>query len=90
MCLLAFAFSFVSSGCAVLYLLVRQVNDGQDWAELWLPGMVGGTVTEAWSRPDPVAAPGTSPAPAGDRTGATGGSGGGATDSFPKDPGPRT
>jgi len=39
----AFVTSFWFSGGTVLYLLVRQVCDGQDVGELWMPGMVGGT-----------------------------------------------
>jgi hypothetical protein len=42
--LLLFAFaggivlSFFHTGSAVLYLLLRQANDGQDPADLWQPG----------------------------------------------------
>lgn len=34
----SFALSFFHAGSAVLYLLLRQVNDGQDPADLWQPG----------------------------------------------------
>ncbi len=27
--------------------LIRQVADGQDWGELWMPGMIEGTMAQA-------------------------------------------
>lgn len=39
----AFAFSGVISTSTVVYLLMRRLVDGQDEAELWMPGMVEGT-----------------------------------------------
>lgn len=43
----AFAVSYFFSASTVLYLLVRQIHDGQDWAELWMPGMIEGTMAQA-------------------------------------------
>lgn len=37
--------SFAFSGMTVLYLLLRRVSDGQDVGDLWMPGMVAGTLT---------------------------------------------
>jgi len=37
--------SFTFSGMTVLYLLLRRVCDGQDVGDLWMPGMVAGTLT---------------------------------------------
>ena len=39
----SFVVSFWFSGGTVLYLLVRQVCDGQDTGELWTPGLIAGT-----------------------------------------------
>ena len=39
--------SFLSCCVSVstaLYLGMRRVCDGQDWAELWMPGMIAGTM----------------------------------------------
>lgn len=47
----AFVLSFVFSGSTVLYLLMRQLNDGQDPSEIWMPGMVGGTMAKATAVP---------------------------------------
>lgn len=41
----AYAVSLYAGGSTVLYLLLRQVNDGQDPAELWMPGSVPGAAT---------------------------------------------
>jgi hypothetical protein len=35
--------SFWFSSGTVLYLLMRQVCDGQDTGELWTPGLIAGT-----------------------------------------------
>lgn len=43
----AFAVSYIFSASTILYLLLRQVHDGQDWSELWMPGMIEGTMAEA-------------------------------------------
>jgi len=43
----AFALSYFWSGGTILYLLMRQHCDGQDHAELWMPGMVEGTMARA-------------------------------------------
>jgi hypothetical protein len=53
----AFVLSFVFSGSTVLYLLMRQLNDGQDPSEIWMPGMIGGTMAQATPLhvPTPVA-----------------------------------
>ncbi len=45
----AFAVSFFFSASTILYLLLRQAHDGQDWAELWMPGMIEGTMAQAMS-----------------------------------------
>jgi hypothetical protein len=39
----SFVVSFWFSGGTVLYLLIRQVCDGQDTGELWTPGLIAGT-----------------------------------------------
>lgn len=41
----ALGMSMYFCGSTVVYLLMRQVCDGQDAGELWMPGMVGGTLT---------------------------------------------
>lgn len=41
----AFAASFYFSASTMVYLLMRRLNDGQDTGELWLPGMVEGTMS---------------------------------------------
>ncbi len=44
--------AFISCGisaCTALYLAMRRVCDGQDWAELWTPGMIAGTMAQALS-----------------------------------------
>lgn len=43
----SFALTLYFSASTVVYLLVRQVCDGQDWGELWMPGMVEGTMAQA-------------------------------------------
>lgn len=40
----AFAVSFVWSGSTILYLAMRKIVDGQDMHEIWMPGMVEGTM----------------------------------------------
>jgi hypothetical protein len=45
----AFGVSFFFSGSTVLYLVMRRACDGQDVAELWMPGMVEGTMARAMS-----------------------------------------
>jgi len=40
----AFVLSYGASASSVLYLLLRKLNDGQDPSEVWMPGMVGGTL----------------------------------------------
>ncbi len=40
----AFAVSYYFSASTALYLLLRRVNDEQDIREVWMPGMVGGTM----------------------------------------------
>jgi hypothetical protein len=49
----AFIVSFVWSGSTILYLAMRKVVDGQDMHEIWMPGMVAGTMAEA-STQEPV------------------------------------
>lgn len=43
----AYAFSVYASGSTILYLLLRQANDGQEPGELWMPGMIDGTMAQA-------------------------------------------
>lgn len=43
----AYAFSLYASGSTVLYLLLRQANDGQEPGELWMPGMIDGTMAQS-------------------------------------------
>lgn len=40
----AFLLSCGATGSTILYLLLRKLNDGQDFSEIWMPGMVGGTL----------------------------------------------
>lgn len=40
----AFVLSYGASASAVLYLVLRKLTDGQDTSEIWMPGMVGGTM----------------------------------------------
>ena len=35
------------SVCTAVYLGMRKVCDGQDWSELWVPGMIAGTMTQS-------------------------------------------
>lgn len=42
--------SFFSCGmsvCTAIYLGMRRICDGQDWAEIWVPGMIAGTMSQA-------------------------------------------
>ncbi len=40
----AFILSYGACASTILYLLMRKLNDGQDTSEVWMPGMVGGTL----------------------------------------------
>lgn len=40
----AVIFSFVCCGWTIAYLLIRQLHDGQDRSEIWMPGMIPGTL----------------------------------------------
>lgn len=42
----AVVFSFVCSGWTIAYLLIRQLHDGQDRSEIWMPGMIPGTLAQ--------------------------------------------
>jgi hypothetical protein len=63
---LAFIASFVWCGSTILYLAMRRVVDGQDVHEIWMPGMVEGTMAQGGrgraevgsAAPAPVAAKG--------------------------------
>lgn len=44
--LAAAGFSCFVAGSTILYLLMRQVTDGQDWAELWFPGATEAAAAE--------------------------------------------
>lgn len=52
----AYAISLYISGSTVLYLSLRHANDGQEPGELWMPGMIDGTMAL-----DPAAEPGPAP-----------------------------
>ena len=52
----SYVVSYWFSGGTALYLLMRQVCDGQDAGELWSPGMVAGT--HAPADPEDAQAPG--------------------------------
>jgi len=39
--------SYIYTASTLLYLMMRQINDGQDHAELWVPGMIAGTMAES-------------------------------------------
>jgi hypothetical protein len=41
-----FGISYLASACTVLYLLLRRSNDGQDIGEIWVPGLIEGTMAE--------------------------------------------
>lgn len=45
--LAGFGVSYYFCASTVLYLLMRRVCDDQDIREIWMPGMVGGTITSA-------------------------------------------
>ncbi len=47
--ILAVAMSVYTSVSTIVYLLIRQVCDGQDHRELWTPGTLGGTQASATS-----------------------------------------
>lgn len=53
---LAFVVSFFWSGSTVLYLAMRRVVDGQDMSEIWMPGIIPGTMAQA-TPPAPAATP---------------------------------
>lgn len=42
-----YAVSFYFSASTLVYLAVRRINDGQDMHDLWVPGLVEGTLAEA-------------------------------------------
>lgn len=46
---LAFAYTVCLSMAisTTIYLIVRRINDGQDVAEIWMPGMIEGTMAES-------------------------------------------
>lgn len=41
----AFAISYFFCSSTVLYMIMRRVCDGQDMGEVWMPGMIEGTMT---------------------------------------------
>jgi len=43
-----YAVSVYFTGSTVLYLLMRRVVDGQDESEIWMPGLIEGTLAEAF------------------------------------------
>lgn len=43
----AYLFSYILCAGTMLYLALRRINDGQDMREVWVPGMVEGTMAEA-------------------------------------------
>ncbi len=48
----AFVVSYGASASTVLYLIMRKLNDGQDVSEIWMPGMVGGTLSPDVAAPE--------------------------------------
>jgi hypothetical protein len=40
----AFVLSYGVSASTIQYLLLRKLNDGQDVSEIWMPGLIGGTL----------------------------------------------
>ncbi len=61
----AVAISFSYCASTVLYLALRRVNDGQDMSELWMPGMVEGTMAQSQRGGAGVPAPSPSRRPQG-------------------------
>lgn len=47
---IAFGVSYYFAGSTVLYLLMRQLNDGQSCEDLWVPGRIEGTTAAEASR----------------------------------------
>jgi hypothetical protein len=43
----AFAVSYTFCGSTLLYLALRRISDGQDMSEIWVPGLVEGTMAES-------------------------------------------
>ena len=43
----SYALSYLHAASTIVYLILRQVADGQDVNELWMPGLVEGTMVEA-------------------------------------------
>ena len=43
----SFALSFYFSASTILYILLRRLNDGQEPVEIWMPGLVPGTLSTA-------------------------------------------
>lgn len=43
----SYVLSYIYTASTMLYLMMRQINDGQDHAELWVPGMIAGTMAES-------------------------------------------
>lgn len=65
----AYALSYVFCSSTLIYLFMRRACDGQDVAELWMPGMVEGTMAESMKaraeasglKPSDAAAPRAAP-----------------------------
>ncbi|MBX3356985.1 MAG: hypothetical protein KF745_01020 [Phycisphaeraceae bacterium] len=51
---LAYVITTAMSGVTILYLLMRRVSDGQDETEIWMPGIVPGTMARAEPGPEPA------------------------------------
>jgi hypothetical protein len=45
--LLAAFLSCAMSVATAIYMAMRRVCDGQDWSELWMPGMIAGTMAQS-------------------------------------------
>lgn len=43
----AYATSLLFTGSTMMYLLLRQVHDGQDLTEVWVPGLIEGTMAQS-------------------------------------------
>lgn len=59
----SFATSFLFASTTILYLLLRQAHDSQDQSEIWMPGLIEGTMAESLRARAQLAATHTSETP---------------------------
>ncbi len=59
----AFVISYFFCGSTVLYLIMRRVCDGQDVGEIWMPGMIEGTMAMTMEARVKASAPAVVPRP---------------------------